>query len=128
MASIDSAIGKLRKDFKKIEAELAINSTVNSKLKKRVVPLKRQCWINSQYSRSECQEISGFSESLKNEDLEATVVKVFEEKNAVVDPTNVEDCHWIGSRTSKKLIIKLSRRKDANKTRRLKKNLNLSSL
>ena len=79
MASIDSAIGKLRKDFKKIDAELAIIRTVNSKLKKRVVSLERQSWSNSQYSRRECLEISGFSESLKNEDLEGKVVKVFEE-------------------------------------------------
>ena len=78
MASTDSAIGKLRKDFKKIEAELAIIRTVNSKLKNRVVPLERQSWSNSQCSRSECLEISGFSESLKNEDLEGKVGKVFE--------------------------------------------------
>ena len=79
MASIDSAIGKLRKDLKKIDAELAIIRTVNSKLKKRVVSLERQSWSNSQYSRREYLEISGFSESLKNEDLEGKVVKVFEE-------------------------------------------------
>ena len=63
--------------------------------------------------------------------MEGTVLKVFEELNVVVDPSNVEDCHWVASRTSKKVIIKLSRRKDANKIRRVKKNLknlNLSSL
>ena len=79
MASTDSAIGKLRKDFKKIEAELAIIRTVNSKLKKRVVSSERQSSSNSHYSRRECLEICGFSESLKNEDLEGKVVKVFEE-------------------------------------------------
>ena len=48
-----------------------------------------------------------------------------------LDPSNVEDCHWVASRTSKMVIIKLSRCKDANKIRRVKKslkNLNLSSL
>ena len=51
--------------------------------------------------------------------------------DAVAYPSNVEDCHWVASRTSKKVIIKLSRRKYANKIRRVKKNLknlNLSSL
>ena len=115
LARIESDISNLRKDFKKIEADLVITRTVNLKLRERVVSLERQCWSNSQYSRRECLEISGFPESLKNEDLEETVLKVFEELNVVVYPSNVEDCHWVASRTSNKVIIKLSRRKDANK-------------
>ena len=40
----------------------------------------------------------------------------------MVDPSNVEDCHWIKpSKGAKKVIVKLSRRKDANKIRLLKK-------
>ena len=96
-----------------------------------MVSLERQCWSNSQYSRCDCLEISEFLESLKNEDLEETVLKVFEELNVVVYLSNVEDCHWVASRTSNKVIIKLSRRKDANKICRVKKNLknlNVSSL
>ena len=50
----------------------------------------------------------------------------------MVDPSNVEDCHWIKpSKGAKKVIVKLSRRKDANKMRLFKKALkgvNLSSL
>ena len=50
----------------------------------------------------------------------------------MVDPSNVEDCHWIKpSKGAKKVIVKLSRRKDANKIRLLKKGLQgmkLSSL
>ena len=102
MARIESDIGNLRKDLKKVEVDLAITTNVNSKLRERVVSLERQCWSNSQYSRRECLEISGFPESLKNEDLEQTVLKVFEELNVVVDPSDVEDCHWVASRTSKK--------------------------
>ena len=50
--------------------------------------------------------------------------------DVIVDPTNVEDYQWVGRRLQK-VIIKLSRRKDANKIRRVNKklkNLNLSSL
>ena len=83
-----------------------------------MVSLERQYWGNSQYSIRECLEISGFPKSLKSEDLEGTVLKVFEELDVVVDPSNVEDCHWVASRNSKKVIIKQSRRKDANKIRR----------
>ena len=88
-----------------------------------MISLEPQCWSNSQYSRRECLEISGFPESLKKEDLEGTVLKV--------DLSNVEDCHRVASRTIKKVIIELSRRKDGNKIRRVKKSLkdlNLSSL
>ena len=50
----------------------------------------------------------------------------------MVDLSNVEDCHWIkSSKGPKKVIVKLSRRKDANKICLLKKGLkgmNLSSL
>ena len=42
----------------------------------------------------------------------------------MVDPSNIEDCHWIKpSKGAKKVIVKLSRYKDANKTRLLKKGL-----
>ena len=79
-----------------------------------MVLLERQCWSNSQYSRRASLEISRLSESLKSEDLEGTGLKDFEELDVVVDPTNVEDYDWVGRRTSKKVIIRLSRRKDAN--------------
>ena len=103
MAKIESDICNLGKDFKKVEVDLVITRNVNSKLRERVVSLKRHCWSNSQYSRRECLEVSGFPESLKNEDQEETVLKVFEELNVVVDPSNVENCHWVASRTNKKV-------------------------
>ena len=93
LASTNNDIGNLIKDLKKIEADLAITRNLNSEIRERVVSLEGQCWSNSQYSRSECLEISGFPESLRNEDLEGTVLKVFEELDVVVDPKNVEDCH-----------------------------------
>ena len=56
----------------------------------------------------------------------------FEKLDVMVNPINIEDCHWIkSSKSPKKVIVKLSRRKDANKIRLLKKGLkgmNLSSL
>ena len=79
-----------------------------------MVPLERQCWSNSQYSRRASLEISRLPESLKSEDLEGTVRKVFEELDVIVDPKNVEDYNWVRRRTSRKVIIRLSRRKDAN--------------
>ena len=41
-----------------------------------------------------------------------------------MDPANVEDCHWIkSSKDAKKVIVKLSRRRDAKKIRLLEKGL-----
>ena len=70
LARIESDIRNLRKGVKKAEVDLVITRNVNSKLRKRLVSLEQQSWSNSQYSKSECLEISAFPESLKNEDLE----------------------------------------------------------
>ena len=57
---------------------------------------------------------------------------IFEKLDVMVDGSNVEECHWRKSSTgAKEVIVKPSRRKDANKIRLLKKGLkgmNLSSL
>ena len=77
-------------------------------------------------------ELSGIPETIENKDLERTVLGIFEKLDVMVDPSNVEDRHWVKfSKGPKKVIVKLSRRKDANKIRLLKKGLkgmNLSSL
>ena len=47
----------------------------------------------------------------------------------MVDPSNIEDSNWIKpSKGARKVIVKLSRRKDANKIRLLKKCLKGMSL
>ena len=72
------------------------------------------------------------SETIENKDIEGTVLDIFEKLDVMVEPSNVEDCHWIKfSEGAKKVIVNLSRRKEANKIRLLKKvlkGMNLSSL
>ena len=46
---------------------------------------------------------------------------IFEILEVNVDLSNVENCHWMQCNGNKKLIIKLSKREDANKIRRVKK-------
>ena len=71
---------------------------------------------NEQYSRRECLEISGIPSDTETGKLEETLLKVFEKLDVYVDSKNVEDCHWLKTRnSSKKVIIKLSKRKDADK-------------
>ena len=64
--------------------------------------------------------------------VRGNITKRFEKFDVDVDPENVEDCHWLKTRnSSKKVIIKLSKRKDADKIRQVKKklkSLNLESM
>ena len=93
-------------------------------LRERVTSLERQCWSNSQYSRRECLELTGIPETSDNNTLESTVLKIFEKLEVNVDPSNVEDCHWISSKNSpKRVIVKVSKRKDAPKIRSSKREL-----
>ena len=58
-------------------------------------------------------------------------MQIFEKIDISVDPGNIEDCHWVKTQRSKKVIIKLSGGKDANKICAEKKKLkgkNLTSL
>ena len=69
---------------------------------------------------------------MENKDLERTVLSIFEKLDVMVDPSNVEDCHWIkSSKDPKKVIVKLSTRKNASKislSKKCLKDINLSSL
>ena len=78
LANIDKDIGELRNDFKKLEADLAISRSANTKLRDRIISLERQCCSNSQYSRRECLEITGLPDNINNEDLEEKVLMIFE--------------------------------------------------
>ena len=84
--------------------------------------LERQCWANEQYSRRECLETSGVPESVAVNDLDGKVLKLLEKIDVEVYPDHIEACHWIKSYAEpKKVIIKMSGRKDADKIRRAKK-------
>ena len=110
---------------------MSVSKNVNSKLHERVVALEIQCWGNSQYFRRECLEITGIPASISNNDLEKTTIKIFDKLDVAADPSYIEDCHWLKSNGSKKVIIKFARCKDANLSRKNKnklKGMNLYSI
>ena len=74
--------------------------------------LEPQCWANNQYIRCECLEITGLPETTENGNLENLTLKVFKEIGINIDSRKVD---------REKVIIKFSRRKDANKVRPEKK-------
>ena len=63
------------------------------------------------------------SGNIENKDLKNLALQIFEKIDTSVDPEDVEDCHWVKTQSSKKVIIKYSRQKDANKIRYEKKKL-----
>ena len=115
LANIDKDVGELRNDLKKLESDLAISRSVNTKLRDRIISLERQCWSNSQHSRRECLEITDLHDNINNEDLEEKALMIFEKFEVTVDSSNVEDCHLMPGNQNKRFIIKLSKRKDAKK-------------
>lgn len=70
-------------------------------------------------------EISGLLSSGQDNQLEGTVFQIIEKMDVKMDHENVEAFHWLLSNKSfKKLITKLSKRKNADKIREVKKKLN----
>ena len=129
---IKTDLSELRKYYEKLESDVIMTKQVNTKLCDKMKFLERQCWANKQYSRRECLEISGVPESITDNDLEGKVLKLLENIDVKVHPDHIEACHWINSNAGpKKVVIKMSRCKDADKIRRAKKKLkglNLSSI
>ena len=86
-------LSKLRKKWNKLEADLKASKSVIEAMKNHIIVLERKCWSNEQYSRRECQEISGIPSDTEAGKLEEILLKVFEKLDVDVDPKNVEDCH-----------------------------------
>ena len=86
--------------------------------------LERKCAANTQYSMRECLEISGIPDSIPNNNLEETVLKIFNETAVTVNSRHVEACHRLNQKDNpKKLIIKLSKRRDVTSVMNNKKKL-----
>ena len=74
---IETDLSELKKYYEKLESDVIIKKQVNTKLYDKMKFLERQCWVNEQYSRRECLEISGIPESAAVKDLEGKVLKLF---------------------------------------------------
>ena len=124
LSAITDELKELKTDFRKLESDLAISRNVNDKLTKQLILVERKCWANEQYSRRECLEISGIPESIQDDDLEDCVTKIFNECDTPVDPANIEAFHRLKLKARpKKVIVKLSKRKDVFNILQRKKKL-----
>ena len=129
VSSISAELLELKAKFTKMESDLAISPNANVKLVERLVVTEQKYWANEQYSTRECLEISGISESVNDNALEDKIQGVLRGTDVEVDTEKNESCHPLkgkGSRgpSSKTfLILKLSKRKDAEKIKLNKKKL-----
>ena len=107
-------LSELRNNFSRLESELLISKTVTTRQKDQIINLERHCWSNEQYSRRECLEISGIPSNTEDQNLEETVLNISEKIDVTIMSENVEACHWLKfKRGQKKVIVKFSKRKDA---------------
>ena len=100
---IDSKLSELQSD-------LAVLKNVNRLLVERISKLERRCSQMEQYSRRECLEFTGISESVQQNDLEDKVRTILTKIDVNVSSENIEACHRIGK--NGKTLVKFSRRKD----------------
>ena len=118
LGSINAELLELKTKFTKMESDLKV------KLMERLVVTERKCWTNEQYLRRECLQISGFPESVSDNALEDKIQGVLRGIDAEVDTENIESCHRLKGKGSKgRVILKLSKTKDAEKTKLNKKKL-----
>ena len=126
---INKDLTDLSKNYLMLESELSVSRTVTANQRKQIVELERQCWSNEQYSRRECLEIAGIPSNTDNTKLEETVLNVFSTIDVTVDSENIEACHWLKSKSGvNKVIVKFSKRKDAERVRNAKKKLKSTDL
>ena len=124
MSNINAELTSLRDRFTKMESQLLVARRVNDNLVKQNRILERKCAANEQYSRRECLEISGIPDSIPNNNLEETVLKIFNETGVTVNSRDVEACHRLNQKANPNIvIIKLSKRKDVARVMNNKKKL-----
>ena len=107
-----------------MESQLLVARRVNDNLMKQNCILERKCAANEQYSRREYLDILEISEIISNNNSKETVFKIFDETGVTVNSRDVEACHRLNQKANpKKVIIKLSKRKDVARVMNNKKKL-----
>ena len=120
---IKKDLSEIRKNFSKLEAELAVTKEVNNVLGNQMIQVEIKSWSNQQYYRRDCLEINSIPERLIDSLLEETALNTFKELGVSIDTSDIKACHRVGPPSQKKVIIKMSRRKDEDRMWRVKKTL-----
>ena len=95
LSNINAELTSLRDRLVKMESQAI---WLSDNLVKQNHILERECAANEQYSRLECLEISGIADSIPNNNLEQTVLKIFNETGVTINSRDVEACHCLNQR------------------------------
>ena len=115
-------INQLKVDNEALKVMTELYKQMNDK----IVELERQQNLNLQYLRRDTIEISGIPSSVKQDDLEGEVVKIFDAAKVKVHNKklkfkNIQACHRIGKKGV--TIVKFTNRKFAREAMYCGKNL-----
>ena len=83
----------------------------HKKLNDKIIEMERNMHRLEQYSRSECMEIAGVSNSILNYLLEEHVILIFEKLGVITEEMDIVACHSLGE--TSRVIVKSLNRKDA---------------
>ena len=98
------------------------NYTMNERLgdlSEKLINIERRQYKIEQYSRRECIEIQGIPQSVTINNLEDTVIKIFEKIGISVNKRMIVACHR--PRKTTKTIVKFANKKDAELVLKVKK-------
>ena len=70
-------IDKISLENRKLASELVITKNVNNRLEERIINLEKNQVKGEQYCRRNSVELSGIPNSICDEDLENTVINIF---------------------------------------------------
>ena len=108
--------------FELLKSDFSPTRIENNSLNKRLIALERQCWVNVQYSRQECLEITGIRSSVSGKDPGKVVCMVITKAGVDVNTDDIENCHHVGSNGQTK--VKLGKRKVSGQVLSVGKDLN----
>ena len=88
-------IRKLNDKFDHLQSDVCIKKNVNTLLSSRLVDIKRQCWVNAQYSRRECLDIVRIPSEVKDETVEESGFVIFDKRGCSFDADHIKACHRV---------------------------------
>ena len=132
--NIVSSINNLRDEItnlkdiiiKKLQDDNERFRTRCSKLENKLVSLETSTNAFEEYGRRNNLVLSGITDTIADDEMENTVISVFDDIDVEVESSNIEDCHPIGKpdkANSRKTIISFVNREYCKKALLNRKNL-----
>ena len=114
---IEIEISDLRQNYEKIQSALGLQT---SQLKTEGANCFIGTTVLESVLRVGCLELSDLPESIKDSELEDTALRLFKKRNVEIESSSIEDFRRLPSIGPKRVIIKFSKRNEANSIRRVK--------